>query len=65
MKEEKKINPIPNDLQEVSQKVQRWVSSPEGQQTIKEVLLDSEETTKKLRDARNVDPKSLHDPFTL
>ena len=65
MKEEKKANPIQKDLRELSQKVQRWVSSPEGQRTIKEVLLDSEETTSKLRDARSVDPKSLHDPFTL
>ena len=53
------------DLSELAQSVKEWVVSPDGQKKIEEVLENSKEMTSKLREARDIDPKSLHEPFTL
>jgi hypothetical protein len=50
---------------ELERSVQTWVNSPKGQESIREVLQNSDEMKAKLREARDIDPKSLYDPFTV
>lgn len=53
------------DLGKLAQNVQKWVTSAEGKKAIQTVLRSSEEMTTELKEARDIDPKSFHDPFTL
>ena len=53
------------DKSELERSVQTWVNSPKGQESIREVLQNSDEMKAKLRAARDIDPKSLYDPFTV
>jgi hypothetical protein len=65
MGHKKKSKKTAVDLSKLAQNVKEWVVSPDGQKNIQEVLENSKEMTSKLRKARDIDPKSLHEPFTL
>jgi len=53
------------DKNELEKNAKAWVASEKGQESILEVLQHSREMTTRLREARDIDPKSLHEPFTV
>ncbi len=53
------------DKNELEKNAKAWVASKKGQESILEVLQHSREMTTRLREARDIDPKTLHEPFTV
>lgn len=51
--------------QQLAQQVLEWVTSPQGQQVLSQTVQDAVRETDRLRQARQVDPKTLHEPVTL
>ncbi len=62
---EKNKGTIIVNTSELEKSVQTWVNSPEGEESIRQVLQNSDEMKTKLRAAREIDPKNLYDPFTV
>jgi hypothetical protein len=46
-------------------RVIEWLSSPEGQESMRQAAAQSEELAEKLRAARNIPWEKLHAPFTI
>ena len=55
----------PKDGSQLAKDARKWVASPEGRQALQEAFQHATEITAQLRQARLVDPKSLHEPVTL
>ena len=65
MKDKKDSKETAVYLNQLAQDVRKWVASPDGQKQIEKVLDNSEKTISELREARNIDSKSIYEPFTL
>ena len=46
-------------------RLQDWVASKEGQKQLEKALNQAKSTRDQLREARRIDPKTLHEPVTL
>lgn len=62
--------PVPRDLTdselaELATRVRTLVASPEWQERLRDRLKESAAVEEGLRRAAAVDPKTLHEPFTL
>lgn len=53
------------NAEHLADKAKKWVTSSEGERALQEGLQRATQTTAELKEARRVDPKTLHEPFTL
>jgi hypothetical protein len=51
--------------QTLVKKAKDWIASEGGREAVLEALREAEEMTAQLIQARQVDPKSLHEPATV
>ena len=52
-------------IKKVEADARKWLKSSEGKESIRETLQKAREATEKLRKEREVDLKSVREPFTL
>ena len=53
------------EVKKLSERIQAWADSEQGQAALKTAFQDAQKTTKDLEKARQVDPHDLHRHFTL
>jgi len=53
------------DPSETTKKARRWVASAEGRRAMRRALSSSRKMATALEKARQVDPESVHKPFTV
>lgn len=53
------------DIKQLEEEARRWVTSSRGQKAVQKAIEQSNKTTKKLQESRQVDPASLYRPFTV
>jgi len=51
--------------EQLAERAREWVTSPQGQQTLSRTVQEAVQETDRLRQARQIDPKTLHEPVTL
>jgi hypothetical protein len=51
-------------VEQLTEYARRWVASDEGQRRISTALESAAQATARLREARRVDPRALHDRIT-
>jgi len=52
-------------VEQMAQRAKEWVSSQQGQQALSRTVQEAVQETDRLRQIRQVDPKTLHEPMTL
>lgn len=56
---------LERNIKKNAKKAKAWTKSDSGKAEIKQALQEAREFTKQFNIARQIDPKSLHDPVTL
>jgi hypothetical protein len=51
--------------EQLAQRAREWVTSQQGQQALSRTVQEAVKETDRLRQARQIDPKTLHEPVTL
>lgn len=59
-----KKSPADKSIEAVAEHVRRWIRSDEGRQQMAHSQRSALETTKRLQEARRVDPKTLREPMS-
>jgi hypothetical protein len=50
---------------QLAERAREWVTSTQGQQALSRTVQEAVKETDRLRQARQIDPKTLHEPVTL
>jgi|GEM_PF-3377376 len=53
------------NAEQLAQRAREWVTSRQGQQELSRAVQEAARETERLRQARLIDPKVLHEPVTL
>lgn len=54
-----------HDPNEIAEKAKKWIASPRGRHTMKEVLKKATSAKERLEKDRQIDPKSIFEPMTI
>lgn len=49
----------------LAEKARKWVASPKGQDSIRKSIRDAKESSRKFKESRLLDPRSLKESFTI
>lgn len=61
----KKVRLTVSQQQELIQTLSKWAASPRGRVALRRALEDAAKASVRLHKARRVDPRLLHEPFTV
>ena len=56
---------ILSEFEEMSERIQQWAESPEGQAALKEAITKANEIIERLQKARQVTQEQLNEPITI
>ena len=59
------IDALEKNAKQLALEAREWVASSEGQLALREMVHRAMEIMERLRKARLIDPKNLHEPVTL